>query len=182
VEPAEYNNATVPNANTYFAQPFAGAPKSRWYPENIRMPETIEEGEAALALIDQCSLGAQRARARQIENGAAETRSVDNLIGSWGKKRAEVAYVIERIRAGESRDSVELAKAREIIASLEKTIRERNAEVSTTPDNKRMENLSRQVRALELKCARLKVQLAEKRVAGDAAAEAEETNTTEENH
>lgn len=178
MEPAE-NNSIGP-VRTYFAQPFPGAPKSRWYPENIRMPETIEEGEAALALIDQCAQGAERARARQIENGAAETRSVDNLIGSWAKKRAEVAYVIERIRAGESRDSVELAKAREVIASLEKTIRERNAEVCLTPDTKRMENLSRQVRSLELKCARLKVQLAEKRVAGDAAAETEET--TEENH
>lgn len=174
MEPVE-NNIT-----TYFAQPFTGTPKARWYPENIRMPETIEEGAAALALIDQCAQGAERARARQIENGAADTRSVDNLIGSWAKKRAEVAYVIERIRAGESRDSAELAKAREIIASLEKTIRERNAEVPATPDTKRMENLSRQVRSLELKCARLKVQLAEKRVAGDAAAETEET--TEENH
>ena len=175
---------TAENANTYFAQPFNGTPRARWYPENIRMPETIEEGEAALVLIDECSLGAQRARARKIENGAAETRSVDNLIATWAKKRAEVAYVIERIRAGESRDSVELAKAREVIASLEKALRERNAEASSAPGNKLAEHLSRQIRSLELKNARLKVQLAEKRVAGDAAAEVEEneSNTTEENH
>ena len=100
-------------------------------PEDVRAPVTATEAEAALDMIDVTTdrLESVIARREQVEGPQANLRG---LLLSWGQKRAEVAYALERLDAGEMPLSIELAKLRAQVdelasknSDLQKQLRER---------------------------------------------------------
>jgi len=105
---------------------------NKWIkPEDVRTPVTVKEGEAALDLIDAAmdSLEATITRREQTD----PQPGLRYLLRIWETKRAEVAYAIERIEAGETPASIEIAKLRAQVADLER----QNADVRRERDSAR---------------------------------------------
>lgn len=105
------------------------APRTRWMrPEEVRTPVTVKEGEAALDLIDHHADHLEATIARRTQRGE-DCTGLKTLLASWESRRAEVAYVVERLDAGEPAPSIELATARAKIAVLEEHIEKLRAKV-----------------------------------------------------
>lgn len=105
---------------------------NKWIkPEDVRTPVTVKEGEAALDLIDAAmdSLESTITHREQTE----PQPGLRKLLRVWENKRAEVAYAIERIEAGETPASIEIAKLRAQVADLER----QNADVRRERDSAR---------------------------------------------
>lgn len=83
-------------------------------PEDVRSPVTAEEAQAALDMID-----AQMDRIESVIASRGGSAGLKSLLMSWTVKRAEVAYAMERLDAGDPPPSIELATARAKIAVLE---------------------------------------------------------------
>lgn len=86
-------------------------------PEDVRTPVTVTEGEAALDMIDTTTDRLEAVVARkELDEGPQP--GLRGLLASWATKRAEVAYVLERIEAGEMPLSIEIAKLRAQVDEL----------------------------------------------------------------
>ena len=136
------------------AEPFDTAKPHRWYPADVRLPKTEDEATAALALIDARVKGASGAREDLAAKGADVAR-LDALLAKWAIKRGEVAYVAERLRAGDDSEAAELACLRRRVEELEHIIAQ-----PVTPDGcvsiAHATSLNRQIVAVSEKNARLK--------------------------
>jgi hypothetical protein len=99
-------------------QSTAPAPRTRWVrPEEVRTPVTVKEGEAALDLIDHAMDRLEETIGRRAQRGEDST-GLKVLLASWGSRRAEVVYAVERLEAGEPPVSVDLARLRAQVEDL----------------------------------------------------------------
>lgn len=104
-------------------------------PEDVRTPVTAEEAQAALDLIDIAMDRLEKLI--PIRESRGETVEwLRALTEQWEVKRAEVAYAMERLDAGEMPLSVELARLRaqidELTAKnneLQKSVREHKQQI-----------------------------------------------------
>jgi chromosome segregation ATPase len=87
-------------------------------PEDVRTPVTVKEAEAALDMIDIALDRLEGIVAKKEAEGGTEWTGMRRLIGTWENKRAEVAYALERLEAGDLPLSIELAQARAKIEAL----------------------------------------------------------------
>lgn len=99
---------------TYHASPediASASRRRRWYPDDIRPPQSIDEADIALRfiddMIDSCTRRVERYRA-----GGAETARTEGIRSAWESKRVEIAYMGERLRAGETINADAVTKAR----------------------------------------------------------------------
>lgn len=91
---------------------------SHWmHPEDVRTPVTVAEGEAALDMIDTSADRLEAVIARKEQSDGAQP-GLRALLSSWQAKRAEVAYALERLDAGELPLSIEVAALRARIDKL----------------------------------------------------------------
>ena len=101
-------------SSTFHAQPehVAAQPsRRRWYPGDVRPPQSIDEADIALRFIDDmialCTRRVERYRA-----GGSDTERTEGLRGAWVSKRVEIAYMRERLLAGETINADATTKAR----------------------------------------------------------------------
>jgi cell division protein FtsB len=85
--------------------------RRRWYPDDIRPPQSIDEADIALRLIDDMIASCSRRIDRYRVDGG-ETGHVEGLRAAWESKRIEIAYMSERLRAGETINADAVTKAR----------------------------------------------------------------------
>lgn len=91
---------------------------SRMMPEDVRLPLTAGESDAALDMIDRIIERLETTISRTEYTQGVEWPSMRRLLANWEKKRAEVAYAAERLDAGEPPLSIELAVLRAKVDAL----------------------------------------------------------------
>lgn len=139
------------NGETMHTGNGAAPHRTRWLrPEEVRTPVTVQEGEAALDVIDHHADHLEATIARRTAKGE-ECTGLTSLLKSWESRRAEVTYAIERLEAGEPAPSVELATARAKIAVLEGHVERLRAQihVDVHSPSTRVADLAQQVEALK---------------------------------
>jgi chromosome segregation ATPase len=87
-------------------------------PEDVRIPVTIKEAEAALDMIDRTVDRLEGIIAEKELKDGCEWTGMRRLMASWENKRATVAYAAERLDAGDDALSIELAQLRAKVEAL----------------------------------------------------------------
>lgn len=140
------------NGETMHTGNGAAPHRTRWLrPEEVRTPVTVQEGEAALDVIDHHADHLEATITRRAARGE-DCSGLTSLLKSWESRRAEVTYAIERLEAGEPAPSVELATARAKITVLEGHIERLRAQITVLEGHSpstRVAELAQQVEALK---------------------------------
>ena len=132
----------------------AGHDWLRWL--DVRLPVTVDEGDAALDLIATKIAGLE-VLAREVPDRAL---SAEYALRKWSERLAEVEWTVERLRAGDAPASMDLARERSAHSDTTKKLAESRASLAAA--DQKIESMRQESTGLRRKGARSWVSDAER--------------------